>query len=596
MLASAILGVLSLPAHAFPPPSVVEREFVAPGVGERIDGYLERITGFGWSGAVLLIKDKKVVISKAYGMADRDRKIPIHMNSVFEIGSLGKQFTATIILQLEKEGKLSFQDRLGKFLPEAPEAYRDITLHQLLQHRAGIPWPFGEFERTTKEDALKRIFARPPLFKAGERFEYSNTGYTLLAAVVESVTKEHFHDTLLRTLFRPAGMRNSGFFGNEMPPVPQSWITQGYDEVQVRVKMEALPADSWAELGAGEVVSSIPDLYRWFLALQGDKILDPTQKSRMWTPGEVVPPSDAYFSPSYGYGWMIQTLLNGKKRIYHGGDGYAHGCGFSWYPDDDMLMISLTNIRHDWFPTTIRGDRIPPLIALGKKFVDAPAFSSIPYSPKPILGEYRLKTGGKIAIWEDDYGLQIGADGQDACDLLDPAPKGKEQERIGLDRKSVEGFRKFLSGNLEALADLGVGPIFGKMVFDELKGFEKRWGKFQDVRSLGVYTGGYVDYSQVLEFRYERGRLQEKLHWSPTRLGATWQECPRYASPIRLQPITANRWLAWNIITRKSVYLDRTKDGLRVEAPERVVDTVRVKPGILALQTARTSSKIFMDP
>lgn len=576
MLATALLGVLNLQAPAFPTLVEVEREFVAPGIGERIDGYLQRITGFGWSGTVLLIKDKKVVISKAYGLADRDRKIPMRTTSVFDIGSLAKQFTATAIMRLEREGKLSFQDRLGKFLPEATEAYRDITLHQLLQHRAGIPWPFGEFERTNKGDALKRIFARPPLFKAGERFEYSNSGYTLLAAVVEAVTKEHFHDYLLRTILRPAGMRQTGFFGSEMPPVPQSWIAQGYDEVQVRMKMEAQSVDSWTELGAGEIVSSVPELYRWFLALQGEKILDAAQKTLMWTPGEVVPPTDSYFSPSYGYGWMVQTLLSGKKRIYHGGDGYAHGCGFSWYPDDDMLMISLTNIRHDWFPTTIRGDRIPPLIALGKKFIDAPAFSAIPYSPEPIKGEYRLPTGGKVAIWEDDYGLQIGADGQDACDLLDPAPKGKEPERTGLNQKSVDGFRKFLAGNLEALADLGVGPIFGKMVFDELKGFEKRWGKFQDVRSLGIYTGGYVDYSQILEFRYERGRLQEKLHWSPTRLGATWQECPRYAAPIRLQPITADRWVAWNIITRKSVYVERTNEGLRVEGPERVAEAQRI--------------------
>jgi CubicO group peptidase (beta-lactamase class C family) len=572
MIAAAVLGLFSFQSSSFPPPSDIAREVVSPGISERIDGYLERLSGFGWSGAVLLIKDKKVVISKAYGMADRVRGYPMRVESLFDIGSLGKQFTATAILRLEREGKLSVQDSLGKFLLDAPPAYKGITLHQLMRHRAGIPGVFGEFETGTKEEALRRIFARPPRFKPDERFQYSNAGYTLLAAVVEAVTKERYQDYIRRTLFHATGMSSTGWFGKELPKVPRDLVSLGYDEVKVRLNMATADGNSWAGIGAGEVASSIPDLYRWFLALQGEAILDRSQKDRMWTPGEVLPPSESYFGANYGYGWQIQTLTNGKKRIYHGGDGYGHGSGFSWYPDDDMLMISATNIRHDWFPTTIRADRIPPLIALGKKFVDVPAFSATPHSAERILGKYRLPTGGVIAVWKDDYGLQVGADGQDACDLLDPAPKDRAQVRRVLDRKSVEGFRRFLAGNMEAMADLGVGPDFGKLVYDEIKGFEKRWGKFQDLRSLGMYTGGFMDFTQVLEFRYERGRLLEKIHWEPNHLGATWQECPRYASPIRLQPITADRWIAWSIITRKSAYLERTKDGLRVEGPEQVVE------------------------
>lgn len=559
----------------FPEPKSLDRTIVAPGIGEELNDYLTRVEGFGYMGTMLVIKDGHALIHKAYGFADRDKRIPNDINSLYDIGSLSKQFTAAAVLKLEAAGALKVTDTLGRFIAEAPEAFKDITLHQLLQHRAGIGSAFGPFDDVTKQDALKRIFSKPLQFKPGERFEYSNEGYTLLAAVVEKASGRRFQDYLIEEIFGPAGMRHTGFYGKLLPKTPKALIAEGHDESSILSRLEKQNADNWADLGSGEVVSTTSDLYRWFLALQRNTVLSAEQEARLWTPGQPAVPSDAFFTESYGYGWMVQTLLNGHRRIGHGGDAVAHGAEFNMYPDDRMLVISLCNIRHDVFPSHVRADRFMHKIVLGEKRPEPPYFSKVRGFREPI-GEYKLASGGLVKIWHDKAGLQIGADGQDAVNLIDPAPADKVAERDTLNSAFEATWPKLIAGDKKAWIPFGGGEPFTSGALGEVLTYGKGKGKLLRVRSTGTYKGGFSEYAQVMRAEFEHGWIPYKISWgSATHIDVTWPNSPPWAAATPLQPVTDKTWIAWNLITRKVTRIRVTPEGIVVEGPEATASAVR---------------------
>jgi CubicO group peptidase (beta-lactamase class C family) len=184
-------------------------------VGKALDEYLTSLEHFGFPCQVLA-RHGRVLLNKGYGLADVDNQEPVSTRTLYNIASLSKQFTAAAILDLERRGKLTISASISKFLADVPKDKRAITIQQLLTHMAGIDDDYAGYSRhpyLTKEDFLRSELARLLASKPGETFTYSNDGYTLLAAIIESASGENYESHLRNHLFVTAGMKDTSFVG-----------------------------------------------------------------------------------------------------------------------------------------------------------------------------------------------------------------------------------------------------------------------------------------------------------------------------------------------------------------------------------------------
>ena len=220
------LIALSLsPAPAATPD--LEAEVVESDAGSRLDIHMSALEDAGFSGTVLVAREGEIVLHKGYGLADRRREIACRPDTIFDLGSVTKQFTATAILKLEMAGKLRTDDTLAKHFEGIPRDKAGITLHQLLTHTSGLDHAYGKDENYAPRDvALQVFFKMPLLFTPGEKFHYSNPGYSILAAIVEDVSGLPYERYLRKELFEPAGMTETGY---TLPSWDMRRMTRNYN-------------------------------------------------------------------------------------------------------------------------------------------------------------------------------------------------------------------------------------------------------------------------------------------------------------------------------------------------------------------------------
>lgn len=246
---------------------------LAAEVGRRF----EEAAAAGFSGTALVTVGGKPIFAAGYGMADRQSKTPNGLATAFDFGSVLKDLTAAAVFQLEGEGKLATSAALGTIFPDVPGDKAAITVLQILQHRAGFDEYHdteGDFEPMTRLEARQRIFAQPLRFEPGTDAAYSNSGYTLLADIVETVSGEAFTDYVRKHLFAPANMKASGFFGD---PVFQEVDTAiGYEASTFEANDPASWPYTWALVGNGGLVTTVGDLDRWTTAIRNGSVFVPS--------------------------------------------------------------------------------------------------------------------------------------------------------------------------------------------------------------------------------------------------------------------------------------------------------------------------------
>jgi CubicO group peptidase (beta-lactamase class C family) len=292
-------------------------------LARRIDRHLSRLVPFGFAGTVLMARGDTVLLHRAYGWADLADGVPETVETLHAIGSLTKAFTAAAILRLEADSALRTGDRLGTHLPGAPPDKAGITLHQLLTHTAGIVesiYPHGleaEWIPRTREEALDRILASPLRFPPGDRFAYSNAGYTLLAAVVERVSGRDFESYLRRQILLPAELDDIGM---QIP----AWdlrrfphVVAGEEDRGTLVGRLGLgrkdPPPLWNLMGNSGLQATAHDLYRWVRALRGGRVIPESAVARMFDGGKY----------AYGYGWEVRAKPGGNREFRHVGGHYV---------------------------------------------------------------------------------------------------------------------------------------------------------------------------------------------------------------------------------------------------------------------------------
>ncbi|HKS29682.1 MAG TPA: serine hydrolase [Pyrinomonadaceae bacterium] len=544
-------------------------------LGAKVDDYLTRLTGFGYSGAALIIKDGKVILRKGYGLANQPENVPNTPDTVFDIGSLTKQFTAAAILKLEMAGKLKLSDTLGKFFPNAPADKAGITIHQLLTHTGGMPNGLGiNHIEITRDELLKRLLSRKLLFKPGSKFEYSNGGYEVLAAVIEVASGEPYREFLRKNLFEPAGMRSTGFWGKAAPRVSPLLIARGYDELGEKGSPLTWSDTTWYGVGSGGVTSTLGDLYKWHLALQNDRILSRAAREKMFTP--VMPeakPSFKDYTSDYGYGWWIQKTPRGTTRIMHGGDSIGFGVQFNWYRDEKILMIVACNIRHDWFPTIIKASRVIPKIIFNEPYEAPPAFRAANARlMSRVVGAYQLPTGGKLIIRTERDRLEIGADGQDATDILREGDEKALKLRAELSPKAVAVLEGMVKSDFTVMA--ASIPADDDINFwrdgwpDEMRVLSDGKGKFKRVETLGTSTSGNPRLmTTIVRFVFENGYSPYKVTWRDGRIIGLETKSPPLSAVTTMQAASETELVAWNIMSwepPKPIHIGLKMEGDKV--------------------------------
>jgi CubicO group peptidase (beta-lactamase class C family) len=309
---------------------------------DSVDRYLraelsrQRIPGM----SVAVLRGDSVLLARGYGFADLEHRVPATDSTIYQSGSVGKQFTAAAIVTLAREGRLGLDDRLRKYLPEAPPAWRGVTIRHLLTHTSGIPdYTAGlvDLRRDYTEDSLARLYARLPLeFPPGSTWSYSNTGYALLGFVVRRVTGMFYGDYLRARIFEPLGMRTARVI-SEREVVPNR--AAGYELVDGEVVNQTWVSPSLNTTADGSLYLTVLDLARWAIGLNHARIPDSAGLAESWTPVRL---NDGGTYP-YGFGWRVDDQ-RGRRRIGHGGSWQGFRAAIQRYPHHDLTVIALANL------------------------------------------------------------------------------------------------------------------------------------------------------------------------------------------------------------------------------------------------------------
>jgi CubicO group peptidase (beta-lactamase class C family) len=292
-------------------------------------------------GSVLVSKDGKTIFSKSYGLANIEYNIPNTNNTLFNIGSISKQFTAMGIVLLEEQNKLSFDDNIRKYIPELPNFSEIITIRHLLHHTSGLRdlhgllglagWRSGDLE--TNDDVYKIIKNQKELnFKPNEEFLYSNTGYILLAKIIENISQLKFDQWMKQNIFQPLGMKNT-YVETSLDNIVRNNATSYYLRKEFKRALEY-----WGYYGSGNMHSTIEDVNIWLqnfsTPLKGwesafNKLLTTT-------------PLNNGFETNYGFGVRIEDYF-GNKLIQHGGSVGGFRAIARTFPEEQLNIVILTN-------------------------------------------------------------------------------------------------------------------------------------------------------------------------------------------------------------------------------------------------------------
>ncbi len=308
---------------------------------DKVDDYIlaemqrQKIPGL----ALAVVKDGKVIKAKGYGFANVEHQIPVKPETVFQSGSVGKQFTATAVMMLVEDGKLSLDDKISKYFTDAPETWKEISVRNLLSHTAGTtdyPRDFDFRRDYTEDELLKRAAQIKLAFQPGEKWSYSNLGYILLGILIHKVTGQFYGDFLQERIFKPLGMTTTRII-NEADIIPHR--AAGYRLVKGEVKNQEWVSPTMNTTADGSLYLTILDLIKWDAALYTEKLLKRTSLELMWTPVKL---SNA--NPrNYGFGWSLNKT-NGHRVIEHGGSWQGFRSNISRYVDDKLTIIVLANI------------------------------------------------------------------------------------------------------------------------------------------------------------------------------------------------------------------------------------------------------------
>jgi len=320
-------------------------------VPDKIDQYVEsemarqHVPGL----ALGVYREGEIIKAKGYGLANIELNVPVKPETVFQSGSIGKQFTAAAVMMLVEEGKIHLDDSIRKYFPDAPASWQNITIRNLLSHTSGL----SEYESDDKikpggpvnlradytEGQLVKIIESFPLdFPPGKKWAYRNTNYLLLGVVIRKVTGKFYGDFLQERIFRPLGMTSTRVI-SEADIIPNR--AAGYQLVKGDLKNEDWVSPTLNSMADGALYFNVLDLAKWDGALYTDKLLKKSSLDQMWTVAKLNNGKPNY--ANYGFGWKVDQI-HGHRVLEHGGAWQGFTARIARYVDDKLTVVVLTNL------------------------------------------------------------------------------------------------------------------------------------------------------------------------------------------------------------------------------------------------------------
>jgi CubicO group peptidase (beta-lactamase class C family) len=363
-----------------------------------------------FNGNVVVTQKGAVVYEGSFGLRDAENKIPHQANDIFLIGSVTKQITSAVIMQLQEEGKLSVTDKLSKYFTGFPNGDK-ITIENLLTHTAGIH-NYTDDEKIMKGDLTKHFSQQEmlailksykPDFEPGAKWNYSNSGYSILGYIIEKVTGKPYETVVRQRIFTPLHMTTSGFDFADLSSPNKS---KGYFSLADNKITPAPILDSSLPFSAGAVYTTLNDLAKWERAITTGKLIKPASWNKVFTP----------YKNKYGYGWGIDSLY-GKLMTTHGGGIPGFSSYIMRFPKEEVAIIAFDNAS----------GRQLALISNGLAAIMFDQSINKPSAHKEVtidssilqqyVGEYQLAPTFSITVTEEGNNLKAQATGQPQFDI-----------------------------------------------------------------------------------------------------------------------------------------------------------------------------------
>ena len=409
--------------------------------GNKIDSLINIYTKlYRFNGSALVARNGTVILNKGYGFRNAGDKVLNDGNTIFQLGSITKQFTSAVILKLQEEKKLSVLDKLSKYFPDYPKG-DSITIKELLTHTSGIynytnnqNFMANEITKPASREKIMSLFENQPLdFSPGTSWSYSNSGYSMLGYIIEKVTNKPYEQAVRKYIFTPLSMTHSGF---DFTRLKSNEKATGYFKLNDKESPLAPVVDSTVSFSAGAIYSTTGDLYLWHQALEHYKVLSKKQQEEAYTP----------VKSNYGYGWGIDSIY-GKRRVGHGGGIPGFITNISRVPEDDICIILLSNASSQSLNEITKSI----YAILYNKEYELPKEKTAVALPEETLkkyeGEYEIKPGFTVMMHAKDGTLQATPTGQSTKtlyaekeDFFFEKEEDVQVEFTRNDKKEVDGF------------------------------------------------------------------------------------------------------------------------------------------------------------
>ncbi|HVG07762.1 MAG TPA: serine hydrolase [Thermoanaerobaculia bacterium] len=381
---------------------------------DKVDDYIKtemerhKIPGL----SLAVVRDGEILQAKGYGLSNVELNVAATPETIYQSGSIGKQFTATLAMMLVEEGKLSLDDRIAKHIHEAPASWRDITVRHLLTHTSGISDSLYEKmnmrQDYTEDELLQQIAALPLDFQPGEQWNYSNPGYMTLGILIHKVSGKFYGDLLREKIFGPLGMTTARVI-DEADIIPNR--AAGYRLVQGELKNQEWVAPKLNTTADGSLYLTVLDMAKWDAALYSDKLLKRDSLDLMWTPATL----NNGKTVQYGFGWRFGEM-RGHRVIRHGGGWQGFSTHIARWVDKKLTVIVLANLAGAPVDTIANG-----VVSLYHPELAAVEHTAIPVDPKtfdPYLGEYEVRPGFVLTLSREGDKLWMQATGQRRAELF----------------------------------------------------------------------------------------------------------------------------------------------------------------------------------
>jgi CubicO group peptidase (beta-lactamase class C family) len=360
----------------------------------------------------------QILLAKGYGLANVELNVPVRADTIFQSGSVGKQFVSAAVMMLVEEGKVGLDDSIVKYFPNAPESWKPILIKNLLSHTSGLAeyeapertGPKGPFYMRldySEDELVNKIEELPIEFKPGEKWNYRNTNYVLLGVMIHKLTGKFYANFLQERIFRPWYM-NATRLISETDIIPNR--SSGYTQNRGKLHNQEWVSPTFNSTADGTLYFNVLDLAKWDEALYGASLLRQSSLDRIWA---VFLLNDGKPNPAhYGFGWEMNAV-NGRRVIEHGGAWQGFTCDISRFVDDGLTVAVLTNLAGAR-PGAI-AHAVAALVNPSLKPPPPKEHKEIAIDPKLLdgyAGKYELAPGFILTITREGDHLNTQAAGQ----------------------------------------------------------------------------------------------------------------------------------------------------------------------------------------